>query len=81
MIYLSIALVIIAGMAFYLVNKYLDQKHQLNTMFSEENTVASLQEQLKKFDERINNTWGSVSLIKEEINAIKLASSFKGNNR
>lgn len=77
MIYLSIALVIIAGMAFYLVNKYLDQKHQLNTMFSEENTVASLQEQLKKFDERINNTWGSVSLIKEEINAIKLASSFK----
>jgi len=79
MIALSIALVIIACIAGYLVNKYLDQRMQLNTTAVNSALSAAVEEQLKKFDDRLNNTWGAISSTKEELNALKLSVGLKGN--
>jgi hypothetical protein len=79
MIYLSIALVIIAGMAAYLANKIIDRKYVINTVSAPDaDAVAAFEEQLKKFDERLNNTWGTVSAIKTELESIRLAIAIKG---
>jgi len=77
MIYLSIAMVIIAGMAFYLVNKYLDQKHMLNTKSAEAELSAAVSELHKQFDTRINNAYGTISSIKEELNALRMQIGLK----
>lgn len=80
MIYLAVALVLMAGMFTFLVNKFLDQRQQeldkkdmLNTQSIDMDTVAALEERLNKFDERINNTWNNTSSIKQELDALKLA--------
>lgn len=77
MLWFSIALVIIAGMGFYLVNKYLDQKHQLNIKSSEEELSAAMAELHKQFDSRINNAYGTISSIREELNALRLQIGLK----
>lgn len=79
MMYLSIALVIIAGMAFYLINKYLDQKMLLNTKSVEAELSAAVAELHKQFDSRINNAYGTISSIKEELNALRMQIGLKGN--
>jgi len=79
MIYISIALVIIAGMAFYVINKYLDHKIMLNTKSSEEELSAAVSEMHKQFDARINNAYGTISSIKEELNALRMQIGLKGN--
>lgn len=79
MLELSIALVIIAGIAGYLVNKFLDQRMALNNKASEEALSTAVEEQLKKFDTRINDTWSTISSTKEEFNALKLQIGLKGN--
>jgi len=79
MIYLSIAMVIIAGMAFYLVNKYLDQKMLLNTASSKDELSAAVSEMHKQFDTRINNAYGNIGSIKEELNALRMQIGLKGN--
>jgi len=78
MISLSIALVIIAGIAGWLVNKYLDQKMVLNTEAANAAAIAAFEERINKFDERINNTWGSISSTKQELEAFKLQMGLKG---
>ena len=79
MIEISIALVIIAGMAFYLVNKFLDMKFKLNIEATNLATIAALEDRIHKFDERINNTWGTISSTKQELEALKLSIGLKGN--
>lgn len=79
MISISIALVIIACIAGYLVNKFLDQRMQLNTAASNDALSAAVEEQIKKYDDRLNKTWGAISSTKEELNALKLSIGLKGN--
>ena len=76
--FLSIALVIIACIAGWLVNKYLDKKFAVNTKSADAETIAALTERINKFDERINNTWTSTSSIKQELEAFKLVIGMKG---
>lgn len=79
MMYFSIALVIIAGMAFYLANKYLDRQHLINTKSSKDELSAAVSELHKQFDSRINNAYGTISSIKEELNALRMQIGLKGN--
>lgn len=78
MIALSIALVIIACIAGYLVNKFLDMKYALNTTSADADTIAALTKQINTFDERINNTWSATSSIKEELSSLRMAIGIKG---
>ena len=73
MVELSIALVLIAAMAFYLVNKFLDLKYQISNTSADADTIAALTERINKFDQRINDTWSNTSNIKQELDAFKLA--------
>lgn len=79
MIYISIALVIIFIIIGYVSLKFIDwlklesdRKHQLNIKSSEEEVSAAIENALKKFDSRINDTWGTISSVKEEVNALRL---------
>lgn len=79
MMFLSVALVIIAAMTYMLVDKWLDQKASLNIVPVDTTELsAAIDVKLKLFDDRINNTWGTVSSIKEDLNAIKLQNAIKG---
>lgn len=78
MIYFSAALVIIAILAFILVNKYLDKKFQVNTQSAEAETIAALTEQINKFDSRINDTWTAISSSKQELESFKMVIGMKG---
>jgi len=76
---LAIVLVIVSAMAFYLINKYLnqravelDKKSQLNTTAAEAALSAATTEKFNNFDDRLNKTWGAISSTKEELNAIRL---------
>jgi hypothetical protein len=76
--YIALALVIIAAMAYTLVDKWLEQKASLNSKPVDTTELsAAIDVKLKLFDDRINNTWGTVSSIKEELNAIKLQNVLK----
>ena len=77
MIYLSIALVIIACIAGWLVNKYLDQRLQLNTNASEEALTAATAEMHKQFDSRINKAFENHQLIRTELDSLKLQLGFR----
>lgn len=82
MIALSIALVIIAALAFILANKWMDIKVIENTTLNNKpvdttELSAAIDVKLKLFDDRINNTWGTVSSIKEDLNAIKLQNALR----
>ena len=78
MIYLSIALVIIAAMAFFLINKWMDINYLLNTKVTEVAPSTAVEDQLKKIDTRINDTWAVISSTKEELSAFKLMMGLKG---
>ncbi len=80
MIAFSIALVVIAGMAAYLINKFLDQRqseldleYQVNIDTAHADAIAALDQRLKSFDQRINDTWSTISSTKQELEAHKLA--------
>ena len=77
MLEISIALVVIACIAAFLVNKYLDQQHAINIKSSKEEVSAAIEEGLKVFDDRINKTWGTISEVKQELNALKLQIGFR----
>jgi len=85
MLEISIALVIIASIAGYLVNKFLDQRQQelsktasINNDAIEVALSAATKELSKTFDDRINKTWSTISVIKEDLNAIKMQNAIKG---
>jgi len=78
MLELAIALVIIAGLAYKLGDKWLDQKPTINTESVDTAELsAAIDVKLKLFDDRINNTWGTVSSVKEDLNALKLQIALK----
>lgn len=77
--YISLALVIIAAMAYTLINRWMDEKSSLNTKASEEALSTAVEERLKKFDARINDTWAVTSSVKLELEAIRLMMGIKGN--
>jgi uncharacterized protein HemX len=82
--YLSIALVIIALIAGYLVNKWLDQRQQeldrtitLNNEAAEAALSAAVSDMHKQFDTRINKTWETMSSFKTELESLKLQLAIK----
>lgn len=77
MLELSIALVIIAGIAGWLCNKWLDQRLKVNTDAAEAALSELLEERLKAFDERINDTWTTIAATKQELQTVKLQMGFK----
>jgi biopolymer transport protein ExbB/TolQ len=85
MMYLSAALVIIAILGFYLINKFLDQRQQeldkkisLNNEAAEAALSAAASEMHKQFDARINKTWETISTTKQELESLKLQLAIKG---
>jgi hypothetical protein len=80
MIELSIAFVIVAGIAGFIANKYLDMKYALNTEATNLAAVAALEERINKFDQRINDTWSTISSTKQELEAHKLAMGMRNSN-
>ena len=77
MLELSIALVIIASIAGWLCNKWLDQRQALNTSAAEAALTELLEERLKAFDGRINDTWQTIAATKQELQSVKLQMGFK----
>jgi HD superfamily phosphohydrolase YqeK len=84
MIYLSIALTLSVAMCVYLADKWLNQRqqeidyqHRINTTASMEALTEPFEEQLKLFNDRINNTWSTTSSLKQELDALKLSVSLK----
>ncbi len=84
MIYISIALVLSVAIIGYLVYIYLDQRQQelnnkflLNTTSADAETIAAMNEQINKFNQRINDTWNNTTSIKQELDALKLAVALK----
>ena len=85
MLEISAALVIIAGIAGYLVNKYLDQRQQelnkkdtINSEAASAAVTAAVSEMHKQFDTRINKTWETIQVTKQELESLKLQLAIKG---
>lgn len=84
MVEIAVTLFLVSCIAGYLVNKFLDQrqqendrKHELNTKSAEAELSAAIEEGLKKFDSRINDTWGTISDVKQELNSLKMQLGFR----
>lgn len=84
MMYLSIALVIIACIAGFLVNKFLNQRQkemdtkiQLNNEAAEAALSAAAAEMHKQFDARINKTWETIQITKQELESLRLQIAIK----
>ena len=78
--YLALALVIVAAMAYTLVDKWLDQKQSLNTAASEDALTAAVDELSKKLDTRINKCFENHQFIKTELDSMKLQFGLKVRN-
>jgi C4-dicarboxylate transporter len=85
MVELSIALVVVAAMATYLANRYLDQRQQtldhkskINNEAADAAVTAAVTEMHKHFDTRINRTWETIQVTKQELESLKLAMAIKG---
>lgn len=79
MIALSIALVVIACIAGYLVNKHLDNiqsnvvlLHSINTVSAQAELSAAIDEMHKQFDNRINKAFENHQFIKTELDSLKM---------
>jgi predicted component of type VI protein secretion system len=86
MLELAVALVIVALIAGFLINKKLDfevkkfeKADELNNEAALSALLAPLEERITKFDSRINDTWSTISSTKQELEALRLAISIKGN--
>lgn len=78
MIALSIALVVIACISGYLVNKYIDIKYKVNTEpTTDVGTAAAIEELNKRLDGRINKAFENHALIKQEFDSLKLQLGLK----
>ena len=78
MLEISLALVFISCIAGYLVNKYIDKKFLVNIEADKSATVTALENQLKLFDQRINDTWTTISSTKQELESFKMVMGMKG---
>lgn len=78
--YIALALVIIAAMGYTLINRWMDNKFAVNKEASSDALSTAMEEQLKKFDDRLNATWGVISSNKEELNALRLSIGLGNNN-
>ena len=86
MVELSVALITIASIAGWLINKFLNQRQQvldrnadINSNAAEAALSAAVTEMHKHFDERINKAFESIQLTKSELEALKLAVGLRGN--
>ena len=75
---LAIALVIIAGLAYKLGDKWLDQKMKLNIVASDDALTAAVDELSKKLDSRINKCFENHQFIKTELDSLRLQFGLKG---
>lgn len=78
MIYLSIAIIVVACIAGYLVNKYLDMKYTINTHASIDALLVAIDEKNKLFDSRINKAFETIQLTKTELESLRLQVGLKG---
>jgi hypothetical protein len=78
MMYLAVALVIVAAMAYRLADKWLDQKAKLNIEASDDALNAAVDELSKKLDSRINKCFENHQFIKTELDSMKLQFGLKG---
>jgi hypothetical protein len=76
--YLAVALVIVAAMAYRLIDKWLDQKAELNIEASDDALNAAVDELSKKLDSRINKCFENHQFIKTELDSMKLQFGLKG---
>ncbi len=64
------------GTGVYFYREYLktnkEKDNTINKVTSFEAELASINEQLKKYDDRVNNTWEIVSGVKQSIETLKL---------
>lgn len=81
MISLSIALVIVAAIAGFLVNKFIDIKYKVNNEpVIVTGTTVAINEMHKHFDGRINKAFENHQQIKLELDSLKLQLGLKANN-
>ena len=80
MIELAIAIVIVAGIAGFIANKYLDMKYALNTTAADAALSAATAEMHKTFDSRINKAFENHALIKQEFESLKLQIGLRNSN-
>jgi len=78
--YIAVALVIIAAMAYRLIDKWLDQKASLNSAASDDALTAAVDELSKKLDTRINKCFENHQFIKTELDSMKLQFGLKVRN-
>lgn len=85
MIELAIAIVIVAGIAGFLMNKFLNQRQQelnqkiqLNTDASLEALSAATAEMHKQFDSRINKAFENHQRLNSELDSLRLQIGMKG---
>lgn len=76
--YLAVALVMIAAMAYKLVDKWLDQRESLNITASKDALTDAVAELSTKFDSRINKAFENHQFIKTELDSMKLQFGLKG---
>ena len=79
MIYISIAIVLSVAIFGYIAVKFIELQYaklestkHINNESAMAELSAAMDERFKKFDSRLNDTWGTISSVKEEINAIRL---------
>lgn len=78
MLYLSIAIVLVALIAGYLVNKKLDQDFQINSKSADVEISVAVDNALKKYNDRINTIFEKHSDLKQAFESLKLQISLKG---
>jgi uncharacterized membrane protein YraQ (UPF0718 family) len=79
MLYLSIAIVIVAIIAGYLINKIIDREYPINTQSTENNVElsAAVSEMHKQFDARINKSFETIQVLKSELESLRLQVAIK----
>lgn len=78
MLSISLALIVIACIAGFLVNKLIERKFPITTSADITALNQSLDEQIHKFDSRLKDTWAAISDTKESVNSLKLRLGLQG---
>ena len=79
MIYISIAIVIVAIIAGLLINKYLDIKYPINIASADNSAeqFVALEETNKRNDQRINKAFETIQTLKSELESLRLQVAIK----
>lgn len=79
-----ILLITIVAVISHFVNRFMNERESERMEMLINKTTASaapfvaFEEQVKKFDERLNNTWDHISGVKQSLESLKLQIGLKG---